>query len=192
MVTKLLQLNERDVAFRRIVELQLYRGSGNYLVEEAKPIRHVVVCPQKSGTPLFAVFFEGNSNRGEKTQTHQPIGGFGLIDGDGAFIRVYRGANLVEAKQDAFRDINGDGIIHFVHSLRFKFDRHVSESEASVLQVIPVTREQQPILRIAYRRTGPQAYMWRLLETSEDSKLELGPVPTSSEDFVPKSSLSLV
>ncbi len=77
-VAKFLDLDRRDEAFKSVIERQVYRGEGTYTEKNAKPVRHVVACPQPKGPPLFAVFPKSRERQPEAM--HRPAGHFVLVD----------------------------------------------------------------------------------------------------------------
>lgn len=164
-VAKLMIPSERDAAFRTILSWQKYRSKPAYMEREFKPLRHVVECPQREGPPIFAVFpistFEKRA---------APVGHIILIDADGAIIPHFMNANLLDA-DSIFADINGDGVIDEVSTISF--------SKGAVLHVLPVTREQTPVLNIKLKRKGfrDTAWQWRVMKTEEQNvfAIELGP-----------------
>jgi hypothetical protein len=183
VVTKLLHLDGRDDAFRKVMGRQIYRGEGTYTEDTfqnapAGIVRHVVACPQPKGPPMFAVF------AGPRGPRHQAVGHIILIDSDGVIVRVYSAANSLD-ETDHFKDINGDGVVDMVHSWH-KLDSQ--NRTGSVVHITPVTREQQPVLLVAYNREPvKEEWGWRLTEEKGGRyALELGPKKAGTEDITPK------
>ena len=169
-VARLAQADTRDDAFRRIISWQKYRGTPAYTEEDAETIRYHVVCPQVTGPPIFAVFPDTNYEH-----NLAPKGHIVLVDADGTLIPFWLGANSVNG---AFADINGDGIVECVDV--------VPSGDECVLYVLPITREQRPVLFVAFNRqsdTTPR-WSWRLVasDTPGVASIQLGPVvPTTDE-----------
>jgi hypothetical protein len=165
IVAQLTDFTRRDEAFREILSRQLYRSRPRYVERIFKPLRHVVVCPQANGPPLYAVFPVCSYE-----QRAEPLGYVILIDADGAIIPWYINANSLDEPSE-FRDINGDTIVDAVDEVR--------TGKARILHVLPVTREQRPTLMILLRRatSDEHAWSWRLAETAAPGvcAIELGP-----------------
>jgi hypothetical protein len=176
-VAKLLDLDQRDEAFRKVIKRQVYRGEGTYTETDAKPVRHVIVCPQVKGPPLFAVFPKSRENQ----PIHRPDGHLVLVDSDGAIVRVYHAANSL-SNGDTIQDINGDGVMDVVQSWGIAND--LKGPSCQVLHVIPVTREQRPALRVAYNHSaGAGDWGWRLREKGKVWLIELGPKQPRTDDI---------
>lgn len=191
-VKKLLVPGERDEALRRIIEWQRYRGEPRYRVTEVETIRHVLLCPQSRTEPIFAVFL-GKKPDSEKAT----VGHFELIDYDGTILPVYMGANSSDS--GVFQDINGDGVIDRVDSWRWTVGRSVGlsepETDIDVLQVLPITREQQPLLRVAYNPSksleSPKSrpdWSWEIVPTKDRDVFDvlLGPRSTPARGVDPQ------
>lgn len=167
-VQALLDHRRRDAAYERLLERGEWRGPGAYEEGGAESVRHVVMCPQEEGPPLFAVFLgEG--------ELHRAVGHFVFVAADGALVRVHDGANELYG---VLEDVTADGVLDVV-------DSHlVSEGEHSyeVLSVVPCTEEQQASLRIALRRptsrrgTPGAPWGWQLTPTETGVVIELGPL----------------
>jgi WG containing repeat/Ankyrin repeat len=165
----------RNEAFRTILSWQKYR-SGSYTERICKPLRHVEECPQKEGPSIFAVFPMTSYQ-----QQAAPLGHIILIDADGALIPHYSNANSLD-EHSAFKDINGDGIVDEVGT--------INRSGAHVLHVLPVTREQKPVLNIALRERefATTEWSWELAETGESGifVIVLGPLDSVTGKITPK------
>lgn len=165
-VQLLLQRETRDEAFARIVARGVYRGPGDYVEssELGYEVRHVILCPQAEGAPLFAVFIDeirapdppyvvetGQVKLEIPLQfrwlgpgPHVPRGHIAIVASDGALIRLYAGANVVHGKLE---DINADGILDYVESTGAAVG---DDLFAQQLWVLPITEEMQPSLRVAF------------------------------------------
>lgn len=175
VVSRLMNPSERNDAFRTILSWQKYRSDPPYRERVFNPLRYVVTCPQKEGPPIFAAF-----PRSFSEQRSVPRGHMMLIDSDGAIIPVSIG-NYIE-EHSAFQDINADGIMDII----------VAEdlTPANKLYVLPVTREQRPLLQILLRTKehgGDPLWNWRLVETPTPDlfKIELGPIDSRTGEFTP-------
>lgn len=175
-VSKLSDPTQRDDAFRTILSWQRYRSKTDAPERIVKPLRHVVVCPQREGPPIHAVFpacsYEIRA---------EPKGHIMLIDADGAIIPSYLNANSIGDPSE-FRDINGDGIVDEVGTIGF--------GGARVLHVLPVTRDQTPALNIILKEngSGKTEWSWKLTGTSEPGvfSIELGPLDAETGKLVSK------
>ena len=182
IVSKLTDSKQRDEAFRTILSWQKYRSKPSAPERIFRSLRHVVVCPQKKGPPVFAVF---PSNIFE--QRDAPKGHIILIDADGAIIPYYCNANSIDDHSE-FKDINGDNVIEEVSTISFG----TKKGSAKVLHVLPVTRDQRPALNIVFkeREAKNAEWSWRLVEQKEPGvfRIELGPMDTDTGRFSPKES----
>ena len=181
-VQRLLWLDSRDAALGRILERSVYRGPGTYTeTDRTLAVRQVVVCPQLSGAPLFAVFVTSHALEAKGIRII-PSPGEGspfkghliLIACDGTIVRCYMGNNIVEGM---FADINGDQVIDRVETIRYA-DIDEKEARVTELCVVPVTEEMTPTLRIAFDAGDPQdRSAWRVVPASAGGPLhiELGP-----------------
>jgi ankyrin repeat protein len=164
---------QRDTAFRTILSWQKYRSKDAGVVRIFKPLRHVVVCPQKEGPSIYAAF-----QRTPYEQRALPKGSMTLIDGDGAIIDLYYLDDHSE-----FRDINGDGVLDLIDPIS-------TTDEISVLQVFPVTRRQSPSLNILIREKGfdEAEWSWRLCKTDAPDiwAIEVGPIDPTTKELTPK------
>jgi len=163
---------QRDTAFRTILSWQKYRSKDAGVERIFKPLRHVVVCPQKEGPPIYAVFpWSPYEQRAIEKN------GVIFIDGDGAIT----GMSYLDDHSE-FRDINGDGVFDTIDTL-------TSEGIA-VLQVYPVTRVQAPSLNIFIREKGADEteWSWRLSKTDSPDiwGIELGPIDPTTKELTPK------
>ena len=167
----------RDECFRRILSWQKYRAKPTGPERFFKPLRHVVVCPQKTGPPLHAVFPMTNYEK-----RAAPKGHVILIDADGAIIPYYCGANSLDDPGE-FKDINGDGVIDEISTIG-------TGGNAFILHVLPMTRDQQPSLNILLRKKGfdETEWSWRLTVTKESGvfALELGPQDPKTRQVIVK------
>lgn len=176
IVAKLTDPAQRDEAFRTILSWQKYRSKPSSPERTFKPLRHVVVCPQKEGPPLHAVFpmvsFEPRP---------LPKGHIMLIDADGAIIPYYINANSIDDHSE-FKDINGDGIIEVLSTIGF--------GKAQILHVLPMTREQVPSLNIVLKQSSftKTEWSWQVTPTNDPSvsTIELGPIDKETKKLVPK------
>lgn len=168
-VQGLLSRSERDGAYARLIEAGEWRGAGDYVEQRAESVRHVVLCPQFDGAPLFAVFF------GEGAQ-HRAEGRYVFVAADGALVRVQGGAKQLFG---VLEDANGDGVLDVIDSqIRVEGD-----GALEVVSVVPCTEEQRPSLRVALNRreslrgTPSDPWGWQLMP-SEDAGviIELGPL----------------
>jgi len=168
-VQGLLSRSERDGAYARLIEAGVWRGAGEHVEQRAQPVRHVVLCPQTDGAPLFAVFFgEGAPHRAE--------GRFVFVAADGAMVRVQDGANELYG---VLEDANGDGVLDVIDSQLLV----EGDGAVEVVSVVPCTEEQRPSLRVALNRreslrdTPSEPWGWQLMP-SEDAGviIELGPL----------------
>lgn len=176
VVSRLTDPASRDDAFRTILSWQKYRSKPSAPERIVKSLRHVAVCPQKSGPPLYAVF--------PKTTYEQraaPKGHIILIDADGAIIPYYLNANSINDSSE-FKDVNGDGVIDEIGTIGF--------GDAEVLHILPVTRDQTPSLNIVLQENGLNRteWSWRLSETHQSGvfAIELGPLDPGTSGLVPK------
>lgn len=171
VVAQLTNLEHRDEALAELMRLNEMRHTTR------RKINHVLVCPQESSGPLYAVFVESKDavNKRYGLGPGKPLGGVKLFDSDGNFIPYYCKANFI---QGIFADVNGDGIIENIDSL------HTGSREeswfAKVLHVISITKEPRPILCIAYdrERKSKEPWAWRAVDLDNDGILEIqfGPV----------------
>ena len=128
-----------------------------------------MVCPQQVGPPLFAVFLETSW---DDEEPHRPGGHVVLVASDGALVRYYAGANLLDG---VIGDLNADGLVDCADVINHGLGDGL---EARVLYVVPVTEAQRPRLRVAFspgRTTAP--WVWRAVDDPEGPALqiELGP-----------------
>lgn len=171
VVAQLSDTEMRDTAFRKIISWQRYRGARAYTEKDAESIRYHVICPQVTGPPLHAVFPDTNYQH-----SRAPLGHSVLIDADGAIIPYWIGDNVISG---AFADINADGIVERVDV--------VSTGSECILFVLPITREQHPVLMVAFNRetdTGAR-WSWRLspAATPGVQNIQLGPMVPSTRDI---------
>jgi ankyrin repeat protein len=164
---------QRDTAFRTILSWQKYRFKDTGVERIFKPLRHVVVCPQKEGPPIYAVFPWVSYE-----QRAQAKGYTIFIDGDGAIT----GMNSLNDHSE-FRDINGDGVFDTIDTLS-------TTDGINVLQVFPVTRVQSPSLNILIREkdTDETEWSWRLSKTESPDiwAIEVGPIDPTTKELSPK------
>jgi hypothetical protein len=176
VVSQLSDPDRRDDAFRMILSWQKYRSKPSAPERIFKPLRHVVVCPQKKGPPIIAVFPMSSYE-----QRAAPKGHVILIDADGAIIPCYINANSIDDHSE-FKDVNGDGVVDEISTINF--------SSAQVLHILPVTRDQIPALNIVLKESGfnKTEWSWRLAETNEPGvfSIELGPLDADTGQLVPK------
>ena len=179
IVSKLALPDARNEAFRTVISWQKYRTKPSAPEREYKPLRHVVVCPQKTGPPIYAVFPWTSYE-----QREAPKGHVILVDADGAIIPYYLNANWID-DQSEFKDVNGDGVIDEVHIIHFH--------GADVLHVLPMTRDQCPILNIVLklkkkRGSRETEWSWRLVGTATPNvfSIEIGPLNAKSEEIIPR------
>lgn len=179
-VSKLSDPAQRDEAFRTILSWQKYRTKTTAPERIFRPLRHVVVCPQKKGPPVYAVF---PSNIFEHRDA--PKGHIMLIDADGAIIPYYCNANSIDDHSE-FKDVNGDGVVDEVGTINF--------GGAQVLHILPVTRDQRPSLNIVLKESGfnETEWSWKLVATHEPDvfAIELGPPDAETGKFSPKESFN--
>ena len=168
-VQGLLSRSERDDAYARLIEAGEWRGEGDYVEQSAASVRHVVLCPQTDGAPLFAVFF------GEGAQ-HRAEGRYVFVAADGAMVRVQGGANELFG---VLEDANADGVLDVVDSQLLVEGGGAVE----VVSVVPCTEEQRPSLRVALNRreslrgTPSDPWGWQLMPSEDGSVIiELGPL----------------
>jgi len=168
-VQGLLSRSERDDAYARLIEAGEWRGAGDYVEQHAQSVRHVVLCPQLDGAPLFAVFF------GEGA-LHRPEGRYVFVAADGAMVRVQGGANELFG---VLEDANADGILDVIDSQLLV----EGEGAVEVVSVVPCTEEQRPSLRVALNRreslraTPRDPWGWQLMPSEDGSVIiELGPL----------------
>ncbi len=172
----------RDDAFRTILSWQKYRSKPDAPERIFKPLRHVVVCPQKEGPPIYAVFPMTSYE-----QRAEPKGYIILIDADGAIIPYYCNANSIDDHSE-FKDINNDGVVEEVSTISFG----TKAGSAKVLHILPVTRDQRPILNIVFKEGGAdkEEWSWKLAETKEPGvfSIELGHLNSETGQISPKES----
>lgn len=176
VVSELTNPARRDDAFRKILSWQKYRSKPSAPERLFKTLRHVVVCPQKEGPPIYAVFPMTSYE-----QRDAPKGHVILIDADGAILPYYMNANSIDDDSE-FKDVNGDGIVEEVSTLNI--------GREQVLHILPVTRNQTPSLNIALRQSGfnKTEWSWHLVATREPGvfSIELGPMEAESGKLIPK------
>lgn len=181
-VSKLSDPMQRDEAFRTILSWQKYRSKPDAPERIFKTLRHVVVCPQKEGPPMFAVFPMTSYE-----QRAEPKGYIVLIDADGAIIPYYCNANSIEDHSE-FKDINGDGVVDEVSTIGFGTEA----GDAEVLHILPVTRDQRPALNLVLKEQDGDKpkWSWRLMATNEPGifSIELGSLDSETGQFSPKES----
>ncbi len=182
VVQRLLTLATRDEACRQILSRSAHERLRPYGLITLVRVRHVVVCPQRNGSPLFAVFL---GHFDWHLYLNQPKGHVVVIDGSGTIVPCHHASVWVDGE---FRDINADGIIESVESWLFAVEpsTHV---RVEILQVLPVERAQKPLLRIAYNREDSQRkWSWGVVATEEPgvSAVELGPKDPHSGMIVPQ------
>ncbi len=179
-VSKLSDPAQRDEAFRAILAWQKYRSKPSAPERIFKPLRHVVVCPQKEGPPVYAVFPMTSYE-----QRAEPKGHIILIDADGAIIPSYCNANSIDDHSE-FKDVNGDGVVDEVGTINF--------GGAQVLHILPVTRDQRPSLNIVLKESGfnQTEWSWKLAATHEPDvfAIELGSLDAETGKFSPKESFN--
>lgn len=170
-VALLTRTETRDEAFRKIITWQKYRGTPPYTEEDTEVLRYHIVCPQVTGPPIFAVFPDTNYEH-----SLAPKGHVVLVDADGTLIPYWNNANSISGE---FADINADGIVECVDV--------VPSGDECVLYVIPITREQRPILFVAFNResdTTPR-WSWRLISSTTPgvASIQLGPIVPSTDEI---------
>jgi ankyrin repeat protein len=173
IVASLSDLAQRDTAFRTVLSWQKYRSKDAGVERIFKPLRHVVVCPQKEGPPIYAVFpWSPYEQRAIEKN------GVIFIDGDGAIT----GMSYLDDHSE-FRDINGDGVFDTIATLN-------TSDGIAVLQVYPVTRVQAPSLNILIREkdTDETEWSWRLNKTESPDiwAIEVGPIDPATKELTPK------
>lgn len=152
-----------------------YSRDGKQHPPETCRVNHVVVCPQKNGDPLYAVFkaegFENNMGGGPG----RAVGHVIVFDSKGRHLPYYGNYNLV---RKTFRDINADGIVEHVESMRV-----VSHGrEFYVLWVLPITPGGKPILAVQY---GPN-WSYKVQDDGRGAcEIQLGPGTSTAGDIVP-------
>ena len=178
-VQKLLQPTQRDEALFELLRGNQYRPSMPLTKDNCR-VNEVVICPQQNGPPLYAVF------KAERYEKHigggsgKRLGHVILFDHKGDIIPIYRNANSIEG---SFKDVNQDGVVEAVESWtvglgKRKGDRCLPPYRAEILHVIPMTRKQEPILRVAYNKNDPDdKWGWQLVETKVAGEFDivLGP-----------------
>lgn len=149
-VERLLIPAERNAAYARLWEAGVWRGPGTYTEREKNRVRHVVVCPQRSGPPLFAVFLDPPEGRSPWEEERAPVarGHYTFVAADGALVRVHSGNNLLEG---ALVDVDQDGVLDAVSDIHHGVS---SGRSCNVLYVVPCTEAQRPSVRIAFQPRG--------------------------------------
>ena len=176
-VQQLLGQESRGAALRRILGRAQYRGPGKYTEENKKcDVRHVVMCPQPKGPPLFAVFVSGFFNR----QMHTPKGHLILVASDGVIVRCYQGNNLADG---VFADVNGDGIVERIEQMCYGWGEG-TKVKVRELFVLPMTEEVVPSLRIAFD-VDCEITGWRVIPAKgkNPARVQIGPKNTKTGEI---------
>jgi hypothetical protein len=153
-VQQLLSRETRDAAMTRILARGEHRGPGTYAEPTQKArVGHVVMCPQPSGPPIFAVFLLGSMHKRENVAGGHLI----TVAGDGAIVRCWCGNNSLEADA-VFEDVNGDGVVDRIETMNCGVE---GGGNVRVLFVLPITEAVMPTLRIAIEWREPSLAEWQ-------------------------------
>lgn len=163
-VLDLMRLDRRDSALTALLRQAKYPPEPAYREERSDPIKEVVLCPQTTNLPMFAVFLRSSYTPVDSTNNRS--GHFILFSADGTIIPAYSGANSLDGR---FEDFNGDGILDCVDAWCMGF----GEYTFSGLHVIPVTPAQQPVLQILY---DDERLSWRSVPSTNNvtQRIQLG------------------
>jgi hypothetical protein len=173
-VQQLLSRQTADAALLAILTRGDHRGPGTY-TEPVKPsvVKHVVMCPQPKGPPIFAVFVRG-IDKGEYCEAK---GHLITVAADGAILRCWRGDDVVEG---TFEDVNDDGIVDRVDTI----DCRVAGGLVRELYVLPITEQGLAALRVAveFRAGDPvpgkeTEVAWRVQRAGggKPARIQIGP-----------------
>lgn len=102
-------------------------------------------------------------------------GGVCLVDSTGKIIPIFQGNNHL-TEDDRFMDVNGDGIpeIISVSTMGGKHENNPNRvvTDTTNIDIIPVNRTQQPLLRILFDKrkfNEPAKWRWELDNSSNDN-----------------------
>ena len=187
-VAALLDAKQRDAAFQRILARGEHRGPGSYKQTEVDlRVDHVMVCPQKNGLPIYAVFpVEDDAVEENLEKPKGPTGHIITVTGDGAILRVWKGNNWVEGQMG---DANGDGIVERIETMHHGVGLH-AETTVRVLFILPITEEVMPSLRVAFEvgqqpDICPEDMCWRVVpKTAKDpARVQIGTKDLDTGEF---------
>lgn len=179
----------REQALYELLKAQRYRWWSNWGSEwdhneevTRHRINHVVICPQPSGGPIYAVFV-GFPYPGPESGPGKAKGPLILVDSLGFLRQCYQNNDFVEG---TFEDINGDGLVEFADAM---WTGHCGRKVLH-LAVVPITHAQRPILSVAlagpFGEGKPNQY-WRLSGPDQDGicDIELDPAWRPGKQFCP-------
>jgi len=178
LVLKLLDEDQRNSAFAELLKINDYSGGLKENGVEKYPSRivsHVVVCPQKQGDPLYAVFRYMEYFKKQGILPGKPYGGIYLFDSQGNQLPIYRNANFIEG---IFKDVNQDGIVENIEVINVSAGTSPCNSVfLKSLYVLPVVKNAAPLLHVAYVPKGDGAWSHKIIDRDNDGilEIELGP-----------------
>jgi hypothetical protein len=125
------------------------------------PVGRVDRYLQAGGEPITVVF------TGEPEKQN---GEFCLINADGRQTRIFQRTNYLD-EDDQFVDVNGDQLPEIVacHAMGGHADENRNRvvTDAAGLNILPITSEQVPLLRVIFDVrpfNAPATWRWRLVE----------------------------
>jgi hypothetical protein len=168
LVRFLQDTNHRDRALYDLLERNSYYHGSYYDGKQHPPetvkVNHVVVCPQKSGSPLYAVFKAEGYEKYFGGGPGKPLGHVILFDSNGKYLPWYINANSIHGE---FEDVNGDGIVENVESIHEESDGGKTNDRLWVLPIVPGGR---PILEVRY---DPKRWSYRALKKGQGIPWEI-------------------
>jgi hypothetical protein len=182
-VQLLLARETADAALEAILTRGEHRGPGDYLEPvKAHAVRHVVMCPQPKGLPLFAVFVRGLKNNDYREAKGRLI----LVAADGAIVRCWRGDNVAEG---TFEDVNDDGIVDRVDTIDYGVEGGGLVRE---LYVLPIVADGLAALRVAFdfrpdrQPGGKDGLAWRVQRAGngKPARIQLGPRDPATGELI--------
>ena len=166
-VLKLLLPDERQAAYEEILSWERRSCESEHDDGECPfggPERadHVIVCPQRTGPPLFAV--------AQYSDTCQEIV---LIDGDGTVIPLLPQCDSWHDELSdsvEIRDLNNDGVLEMIFAPPYGSSDE-SDWDCRVLHVVSISRRPRRLLSVAFEKrhsrwkdTYPMFWSWRVVE----------------------------
>ena len=166
----------RDRALFDLLEMNKYYNGVNSDGKQHHPetckVNHVVVCPQKKGLPLYAVFKAEGYEKYFGGGPGKPLGHVIVFDSTGKYLPRYINANSIHGE---FEDANGDGIVENVESIHEGYwEEHKSNDRLWVLPIVP---NAKPILEVRY---NPERWSYKVLKKGPGIPWEIRFIPKNT------------
>lgn len=176
-VRKLLDPAQREQIYRQVLGWRRYAASYGERFDDLpgkdEVIHRVFECPQREGPPLFVVAYRPFNGKPHIGHRGAPEYAFDLVDFDGTLIPVRDGMNVDPCE---LRDLNGDGVLELPGDNGWSYPD--SWSTFRVFSLVAVTREQELLLRVAYREPS---WTWEIHRSGEPPHAEIVLGPQGSE-----------